>query len=325
MTTRRGLLRLAGVIWLVSPQATFAQTAGRTLRLGILRSTAPAQDIPPAMLDSLRDAGYTQGNNLVIERRYASGQLEQLPGLARELLALKVDVLVCVGSAAVDASRKATSTVPIIMFGNFDPVALGLVANLARPEANVTGILIAADGTLAGKRIEMLRELVPKSVRVGMLATADRGFRAQIDETRVAARVLGITLDVVEVQGRDYAAAFTRLATQKPDALVVGASTFFMADRKPIIALAAQHGWPAVYEWPEQVRDGGLLAYGTSLDQLYARIGTYAVLLSQGRKPAELPVEQPATYRLVLNLRTARTLGLVVPQSLMLRANEVIQ
>ncbi len=132
----------------------------------------------------------------------------------------------CVGSAAVDASRKATSTVPIIMFGNFDPVALGLVANLARPEANVTGILIAADGTLAGKRIEMLRELVPKSVRVGMLATADRGFRAQIDETRVAARVLGITLDVVEVQGRDYAAAFARLATQKPDALVVGASTF---------------------------------------------------------------------------------------------------
>jgi len=325
MAARRTVLRLAGVIWLVSHKPVFAQTAGRTLRLGILRPSAPAQDVSPALLDSLREAGYTQGSNLVIERRYASGQNERLPGLARELVALKVDVLLCVGSAAVEAGRMATATLPIIMFGNFDPVALGLVANLARPEANVTGILIAADGTLAGKRIGLLRELVPKASRVAMLATADRSFRAQIDETRTAARALGIALDVVEVQGGDYAGAFARLATQKPDALVVGASTFFMADRKPIIALATQYQLPAVYEWPEQVRDGGLMAYGTSLDQLYARIGTYAVQLMQGKKPADLPVEQPATYRLVLNLRTAKALGLAVPQALLLRADEVIR
>lgn len=325
MAARRTVLRLAGVIWLVSHKPAFAQTSGRTLRLGILRPSAPKQDISPAMLESLREAGYTQGINLVIERRYAGGQNERLPGLARELVALKVDVLVCVGPAAVEASRKATSTIPIIMFGNFDPVALGLVTNLARPEANVTGILIAADGTLAGKRIGLLRELVPKASRVAMLATADRSFRAQIDETRTAARALGIALDVVDVQGGDYAGAFARLATQKPDALVVGASTFFMVDRKPIIGLAAQYRLPAVYEWPEQAREGGLLAYGTSLDQLWVRIGTYAVLLLQGRKPADLPVEQPATYRLVLNLQTARTLGLAVPYSLLLRADEVIQ
>lgn len=325
MTNRRSLLCVAGAICLASHQPVFAQTAGRTLRLGILRPTAPAQDVPPAMLESLREAGYTPGSNLVLERRHAGGQLERLPALARELLALKVDVLVCVGSAAVEASRKATSTVPIIMFGNFDPVALGLVANLARPEANVTGVLIAADGTLAGKRIELLREFVPKASRIAMLAVADRGFRPQIDETRAAARALGVALDVVEVQRGDYAAAFVRMAAQKPDALVVGATTFFMADRRPIIALAAEHRLPAVYEWPEQVRDGGLLAYGTSLDQLYARIGTYAVQLMQGRKPADLPVVQPATYRLVLNMRTAKALGLVVPQSLLLRADEVIQ
>jgi putative tryptophan/tyrosine transport system substrate-binding protein len=325
MTTRRDLLRLAGGTWLASPPASFAQTASRALRLGILRATAPAQDVPPALLASLREAGYTPGSNLVIERRYASGQNERLPELARELVAAKVDVLVCVGPAAVDAGRKATSTIPIIMFGNFDPVALGLVANLARPEANVTGVLISADGTLAGKRIELLRELVPKATRVAMLATADRSFRGQIDETQAAARALGVVLEVVEVQGGDYAAAFARMADRRCEALVVGASTFFMADRKPIIALAAQHRLPAVYEWPEQVREGGLLAYGTNLDQLYARIGSYADLLVRGRKPAELPVEQPATYRLVLNLRTARSLGVSVPRSLLLRADEVIQ
>ncbi len=322
---RRNLLCLASAIWLVSSKPVFAQAAGRMLHLGILRPSAPAQDVPPALLDSLREAGYTRGNNLVIERRYAGGQNERLPELARELVALKVDVMVCVGPAAVQAGRKATSTIPIIMFGNFDPVALGLVASLARPEANVTGILISADGTLAGKRIELLRELVPTATRVAMLATADRSFRAQIDETRDAARALGLALDVVEVQGGDYSGAFARMADRGAEALVVGASTFFMADRKPIIQLAARYRLPAVYEWPEQVREGGLLAYGTNLDQLYARIGIYAVALVHGRKPADLPVEQPATYRLALNLRTARILGLVIPQSLLLRAGEVIQ
>ena len=325
MTLRRTLLALAGSVGLLAQVRAFAQAGGRTLRLGILRPSAPAQDVSPAMPDRLREAGYTLGHNLVIERRYAAGQSERLPGLARELVALKMDVLVCVGSAAVEAGRKATSTIPIIMFGNFDPVALGLVTNLARPEANVTGILIAADGTLAGKRVELLRQLVPKAVRVALLATADRGFRAQIDETRAAASALGMALDVVEAHDGDYAGAFARLAAGRPDALVVGASTFFMIDRKPIIALAAQYRLPAVYEWPEQVRDGGLLAYGSSLDQLWTRIGTYTDLLSRGRKPAELPIEQPTTYRLVLNLRTAKALGLVVPQALLLRADEVIQ
>lgn len=324
MKSRRAWLRMAGAIGLCVTRPGLSQHDARTLRLGILRPTAPAQDVPPALLASLRDAGYTLGNNLVIERRHAAGQNERLPGLAHELVSAKVDVMLCVGAAAVEACRKATATIPIIMFGNFDPIALGLVANLARPEANVTGILIAADGTLAGKRIELLRELVPKAARIGMLATTDRSFRAQIDETRAAARALDMALDVVEVQGADYDAAFARLAARKPDALVVGASTFFMSDRKPIIALAAQHRMPAVYEWPEQVRDGGLLAYGTHLDLLYARIGAYAVALRQGRKPADLPVERPVTYRLALNLATAKALGLVVPQSLLLRVDELI-
>jgi putative ABC transport system substrate-binding protein len=245
--------------------------------------------------------------------------------LARELVADKVDVLVAVGSSAAQAARTATSTIPIILFGNFDPIALGLVTNLARPEANVTGILISADGTLAAKRLELLCEAVPHAVRFAMLAPQERNFRLQIDETLRAAGALGVTLDVEEVRQGEYAVAFVRLAARKPDGLVVGAHTQFMMDRLAIIRLAAQHRLPAVYEWPEQVRDGGFLAYGTDLYRLWARVAIYADLLVRGRKPADLPVELPTTFRLALNVRTAKALGLVVPKSLLLRADEVIQ
>jgi putative ABC transport system substrate-binding protein len=321
---RNTLLAIFSLVTL--PLHSFAQSAGRIYRLGMLRATTPAPEVSTALLDTLRERGYIEGRNLIIERRFASGQLDRLPGLARELVQLRVDAIMCLGPAAtVRAGREATSTTPIIMFGNFDPVALGLVTNLARPEANVTGILISADGTLAGKRLEFLRELAPRAARIGMLAPDVPSFRLQLQETQKAAAALKLELEVVKVRGGDYSGAFATISSRRPDALVVGASTFFMRDRKAIIALAAKHRLPAVYEWPEQVRDGGLIAYGTSLDGLYARIGAYADQLFRGKKPADLPVERPTEFELVINLKTAKALGLKIPQSLLLRADRLIE
>ena len=324
MTGRRELLGVAGAFCFLPAGTGVAQTAGRVYRLGILRASAPAPE-RPALLETLRELGYAEHRNLVIEQRFARGRFERLDTLAREMIALRVDVFLCVGAAAVRAAREATSTIPIIMFGNFDPIALGLVTNLARPEANVTGILISADGTLAAKRLELLREVVPRAARIAILAPEDPDFQIQLEETRKAAALLKVGLDVVEARGGDYAGAFVKLGVLRPEALVVGAHNFFMQDRKPIIALAAKYRIPAVYEWAEQVRDGGLMAYGTSLDGLNARLAIYADQLFRGKKPADIPVEQPTTFGVALNLKTARALGLTIPQSLLLRADEVIQ
>lgn len=323
MNKRKTVLALLAIA--AAPLGAQAQPSGRIYRLGVLRATEPAPDLSTALLDTLRERGYIEGRNLIIERRFASGQLDRLPALARELVQLRMDAMICVGPAPVRAAREATSTIPIILFGNFDPVALGLVTNLARPEANVTGILISADGTLAGKRLELLRELAPHAARIGMLAPDAPSFRLQIQETQRAAAALNVELDVVVVRGGDYSGAFASISGRRSDALVVGASTFFMLDRKRIIALADKYRLPAVYEWPEQVRDGGLIAYGTSLDGLYARIGVYADELFRGKKPADLPVEQPRKFELVVNLKTARAIGIRIPQSILLRADRIIE
>ena len=219
MTRRRELLRVAGAVCLPASAQLLAQTPPRVYRLGILRASAPAPELSNALLDTLRYLGYVEGRNLVVDRRFASGKLEQLGALARELIALRVDVMVCVGSAAVRAARETTSTVPILMFGNFDPVALGLVINLARPEANVTGILISGDGTLAAKRVELLREAVPRAARIAMLAPEDPNFQVQLEETRKAAAALKLELSVVEVRDGEYAGAFAKLGALRPDAM----------------------------------------------------------------------------------------------------------
>lgn len=323
MIARRSVLAAAGAL-LGSPAALHAQIPGQVYRLGILRPSTPAP-ATPALVEALRKLGYVEGRNLLIDARFASGQVERLPELARELLQGRPDVLLAVSAAAVRAARAATTSVPILMFGNMDPVALGLVASLARPETNVTGVLIAADGTLAAKRLELLREAVPRASRVALLAPDDPNFGLQIDETQRAAAALKLALEVTTVQARDYPAAFAALAARRPDALVVGAHSILMNDRKPIIELAARHRLPAVYEWPEQVRDGGLLAYGTNLDALYARLADYAAQLFAGRKASDLPVEQPSAYRLVINRRTASALGLTLSPALLLRADEVIE
>ncbi|MFZ2648687.1 MAG: ABC transporter substrate-binding protein [Burkholderiaceae bacterium] len=307
------------------------QTAQRVYRVGILRRSvrpASAQDIQLTGLPTaLRELGYSEGRNLVIEHRFAQGQLDRLPALARELVQARMDVIVAVSAPAIRAVREASAMTPIVMFGNFDPVALGFIPSLARPGGNVTGILIAPDGTLAGKRLELLTLMVPKTKRVAylMMPPDDASIRLQLEETRKAATLLGVELAEVEVRDFDYARAFETLAARRPGALLVAGDTNFTRDRRLIVELAAQHRLPAMYEWREHVTDGGLMAYSTSLPMLYQRLAAQVDRILKGTKPGDLPVEQPMRFSLVINKTTAKALRLTVPQSLLLRADEVIE
>jgi len=326
---RMGLTAMSVVafalVLISAPYSSYGQQGGRVYRLGILRPTAPlSADDEDRISVALRALGYVERENLFIERRYAEGKIERLPELARDLVHTRVDVIVAVGAAAVRTAKDATTTIPIIMWGLFDPVSEGLVASLARPGTNVTGALIAADGTLAAKRLELLRESVPCAPRIAALFD-NASLRAQVDETQRAAKSLGITLTITEVQGGDYESAFASMAATRPSALFVAGSTFFFRDRKRIIELAAKHRLPAIYEWPEQARDGGLMAYGTDLQEGYRRVGSYIDRVLKGAKPGDLPVEQPTKFALGINLKTAKALGLAIPQSLLQRADEVIR
>jgi putative tryptophan/tyrosine transport system substrate-binding protein len=300
-----------------------SQPTGRVYRVGVLRATAPEDQI--RLIPALREAGYVQGRNLELDLKYASGDLSLLPALARELVQSRSDVILAVGSPATRAARDATDTIPIVMFGNFDPVALRFVASLARPGGNVTGVLISSEGTHAAKKLELLKEAVPQSRRIAMLVPDDPSIGRQVQEVRDAAASLGIELVVVEVQGNQYAKAFETMVASRPDALFVAAHNYFVIDRKPIIELAAKHRLPAIYEWADQVRDGGLMAYGTSLYGLNQRLATYIDRIFDGAKPGDLPVELPTKLELAINLATARAIGLTIPGPLLSRADELIE
>ena len=295
--------------------------------VGLLRATSRAEkrDGSERITLALRAHGYEPGRNLVIEPRFADGKLERLPVLARDLVARKPDVIIPVGSSAAIALRDTGTTIPAVFFGNFDPLRLGLVDSLARPGRSMTGVLIAAQGTLAAKRLELLRDAVPGATRIGVLTPDDPQFAAQTDEIRRAAQRIGVTLAPVVVKGGDYDRAFAALAALKPQALFVGGHTFFARDGARIIALAAKHRMPATYEWPEQAEDGGLMGYGADLDELYGRVARLVARILEGASPAELPVEQPIKAELVVNLRTAKALGIAIPTSLLQRADRLLE
>ena len=315
---------MAGSVLLVARSVVHAQVPGRIYRLGVLRPTGPSlfdANIPRA----LAELGYVEGRNLVLEKRYAEGRSDRLPALARELVSGKVDAIVAVGAESVRAAMAATSSVPIVMFGNFDPLAAGFVKTLGRPGGNVTGVLIAPDGTLAGKKLELLRDAVPRASRIALLVPDDPGVASQVGEIRKAATALGLAIVVVKVFKGDYGEAFARLAAERPQAIFVASSTFFVRDRVPIIELVARYRLPAIYEWREHVAEGGLMTYAPSLNALQRRVADYVDRIFDGADPGELPVEQPTKFELVINLRTARALGLALPQSLLLRADELIE
>ena len=327
---RREFIAAVGLGLLIAPHGVEGQQTGRVYRLGWLHEAFPmsadGRTSTSGMPTALRELGYVEGQNLVIERRFAEGKLDRLPALARELVQLGVDVIVPVGGAAIRAAKAATTTIPIVMFGGSDPVAAGFVTSLARPGGNITGILIVPGDSLAGKKLELLKEAVPQAARIALLMPADDPrFRPAAQEAEKAAATLGIKLVVVEVRGGDYARAFATIATERAAALFVGATPSLARDGKRIIEQAAKYKLPAIYEWPEQVEDGGLMSYGSTQNALFRRVAAYVDRILKGAKPGDLPVEQPTTFELVINLKTAKALGLAIPPALLLRADRVIE
>lgn len=320
---------LAGLgLGLASASDALAQAAPRLVRVGVLRPTAPPVSLQDPTYagfpNALSELGYREGHNLVVERRWAGGDPARLPALAQELVQAKVDVIIAVALPSIRAALDATSSIPIVLYGNFDPVALGLVRSLARPGGNITGVLIAPDGTLAAKRLELLKAAMPGQTRFACMVPDDASQQQQVQEVQAAAAQLGVELLIFKVQDKQYSATFDAMAARRPAGLFVGAHTYFVRDRHEIIALAAKHRLPAIYEWREQVEDGGLMAYGTSMRWTYQRVAAQIDRIVKGTPVGELPVERPSTFGFVINAKTAKALKLTIPQSLLLRADEVI-
>ena len=317
---------------LFSSLAAEAQQAAKVARIDWLAGNLSASPYAPeAFRQGLRDLGYVEGRNVVIESRDSEGKLERLPALAVELVALKVDVIVVGGTPQALAAMQATRTLPIVFAAVGDPVTDGLVTSLARPGGNVTGFsTTSAAPEIVGKRLELLTQSVPGVTRAAVLwqpgGQGERTNKDLLHGTDVAARALGVRLQVVEVRGPDdFDRAFSDVTRARAGALtVLGTSMFFNARRR-LVDLAAKNRMPAVYPLREFVDAGGLMAYGPNLADLFRRAATYVDKILKGAKPADLPVEQPTKFELVINLKTAKALGLTIPQALLVRADEVIQ
>jgi putative tryptophan/tyrosine transport system substrate-binding protein len=325
---------IAGALsFLTAPLAAEAQQAGSTGRVYRLALLVPGS--PPRasesvgqyiLIDILRQRGYVEGKNLAVERRYAKGRVEQLPALAAELVQLQPDVIVAVSPVALQAAREATVTIPIvIVFAASDPVELGVVTSLARPGGNITGVALSAGTTLAGKRLEILRQVLPRATRIAVLSNEEPSARSQAKEAEQVAAQLGVKVVTVEAKGRDYERAFATMTRERVDALSVLASSVLNSDRQLIIDLATRHRLPAIYQWREHVEAGGLMSYGSSIREIYRRVAALVERIFKGATPAELPVEQPTTFEFVINLKTAKALGLTIPPSVLARADEIIQ
>jgi putative ABC transport system substrate-binding protein len=327
---RRTFTRIAALALLAAPLGARAQSAGKVYRLGYLAlgtPVTPGTTLGNWLAKPMRELGYVDGQNLFVEARYADDKNDRLPGLARELAQLRLDAIVTVGTSATQAVKDATSTIPVVFLTNVDPVAVGFVSSLARPGGNVTGVLITPEGSLAGKKLELLKELVPRATRFVMLVPDDPGIglKLQVQDVRKAASALGVEVIVVEARSRDFGSAFATIGAARPGAILVAAHPFFVRDAKRIVELAARYRLPAIYEWPQQVQDGGLMSYGASDVETDRRVAVYVDRIFKGAKPGDLPIWQPTDLHLVINLRTAKALGLTIPQPLLLRADEVIQ
>ncbi len=312
---------------LAGPLAAEAQQPGKIRRIGILRPGAPPDPYVEAFREGLRELGYVEGQSIAIEYRWAEGKLERLPDLAADLARLKVDVIVTATTPGVQAARRATSTIPIVMAAVGDPVGTGLIASLARPGGNITGLSLLSP-ELSGKRLELLKEAVHKLSPVAVLwNSASPAMILSFRETQTAAQVLGVSLQSWEVQGdpQDFARAFSMVSKERPHALLVVLDPFTILHRSRIVELAAKHRLPAMYEIRAFVEAGGLMSYGPSVPDMYRRAATYVDKILKGAKPADLPVEQPTKFELVINLKTAKALGLTIPPSVLIRADEVIQ
>ena len=322
---------LALLVLGAAPFAAVAQQAAKIARIGYLSpNLASSPHLRDAFLQGLRDLGYVDGRNVVIEYRDAEGKSERFPALAAELVALKVDVIFVGGGTRVTlAAMQATRTIPIVFTGVGDPVGSGLVTSLARPGGNLTG-LSTIGPELVGKRLELLKQAVPGVDRVAVLwlpgALGERTDKDMLTGADVAARALGVRLQFVEARGPDeFARAFSDMSSARAGALTVLPSNRFLREHRRLVDLAAENRLPAVYTSREFVDAGGLMSYGANSADLHRRAATYVDKILKGAKPGDLPVEQPTKFELVINLKTAKALGLTIPQSVLARAHEVIQ
>jgi putative ABC transport system substrate-binding protein len=313
---------LATVLLTIAPLAQ-APHAAKVARIGFL-GTAAKERID-AFRHGLRDLGWVEGQNITIEYR-SDPQQDRLPSLAAELVRLKVDVIVTPGAAAALAAKQATKTIPIVMASIPDPIEAGLVASLARPGGNVTG-LSNLNAEVGGKRLELLKETVPKISRVAALRHGSgEGSRQQMNEIAIAARALTLRLQSLEARGaEDYENAFLEMVRERANALITLASPQFTIDRLQLVNLAAKHRLPAIYADRAYVESGGLMSYGPDRSDLYRRAATYVDKILKGAKPADLPVEQPTKFQFVINLKTAKQIGLTIPPNVLARADRVIR
>lgn len=325
---RREFILLTGSAVLGS-RAAHAQQARRVPRIGYLRVTS-ASDRPlllDAFRQALRELGWVEGQNVAIDYRFADGRLDRLPDLASELVRLKVDVIVSLGTQGVVAARNATETIPIVMIAVRDPVGIGLIASLARPGGNVTGLSGYAGLEIVAKQLELLKDTIPKLRRVAILSNPDNAYhQLALREANVAAQPLGLQLQRVEARApNQFDGAFAAMAREGAEALLVLSDIMFNDTRSGLADLAARNRIPAIHGVRETVEAGGLLSYGPSFLDFYRRSATFVDKILKGDKPSDLPVEQPTKFELVINLKTAKALGLTVPPTLIARADEVIE
>jgi putative ABC transport system substrate-binding protein len=312
----------------LAPLAAGAQQPKKVPRIGVLWPYSPtvASPFAEAFRQGLHGLGYVEGQNIALEQRWAEGRFDRLPSLAAELVRLNVDVIVTASTPAVQAAQQATRMIPIVMTVVSDPVESDFVASLARPGGNVTGLSLMHP-ELSGKRLQLLKEVVPKVSRVAVLSDPSNPITPPLlRETEAAARALGVQLQLVEARGpTEFDSGFSAMTRGRAGALVVLPNSIFQNERRRIAALAAKSRVPAIYAWREAVDAGGLMAYGANLPDIFRRAATYVDKILKGAKPADLPVEQPTRFELVINLKTAKALGLTIPQSVLIRADQVIQ
>jgi ABC-type uncharacterized transport system substrate-binding protein len=331
VVTRRAFLGTLTGGLLAAPLAAEAQPVGKSARIGYLANNLTANPhLREAFLQGLRDLGYVEGRNVVIEYRSAEGKSERLPALAAELVALEVDVIVAPGTPLALAAKQATRTLPIVFAAVGNPVGSGLATSLARPGGNVTGLSILLSSGLVGKYLELLTQAVPGVSLVAVLwqpgGLGERMEQDLLNGAEVAARALGVRVQFVEARGpADIDRAFSDITGAHAGALTGLATSMLNSERRRLVDLAAKNRLPAMYPYREFVDAGGLMAYGADLADLIRRAATYVDKILKGSKPGDLPIEQPTKFEFVINLKTAKALGLTIPPSLLQRADQVIE
>jgi putative ABC transport system substrate-binding protein len=330
---RREFITLLGGAAAAWPMAARAQQTGRVYRVALVFTTSPVSEmaglepihpLARSFVQALRTLGYLQGQNLVLEHRSAEGKFERFPEIIRELVSSKVDVIVTVTNPMTLAAKEMTRTVPIVVAYSVSPVEHGLVQSLGRPGGNVTGLTMNVGSAIPGKQLQLLKELLPRISRVSLLYSKEE-LAEEVQSSETASRELGIKVLPAEHTPRDYNDAFARIAREHPDAMVVGASAANVANRHLIVEFAAQKRLPAMYASREFVNIGGLVSYGVDFHDLFRRAAGYVDRILRGTAPSDLPMEQPTKFELVINLKTAKALGLDVPDNLFALADAVIE